>query len=545
MKRFLVFFVGRLSPANGKGGNGDDPAENRSGQSTYATGGFARVIAACITLLVVLSMGMSAVPGAEAAANANNFDAGYIISDSRFYDSNAMTASQIQTFLNQQVPTCHPEWDSSPSSIVCLKDYKTTSISKSKDSYCAGYAGGQSQSAAQIIDGVARSCGVSQQVLLVLLQKENGLVTHSWPSPWRYKTAMGYGCPDTAACDSQYYGFFNQVYNAARQYKLYQAKPASYQYRIGSNNIYWNPNASCGYSTVTIRNQATAGLYNYTPYRPNQAALNAGYGSGNTCSSYGNRNFYLYYSDWFGDPKTDAPQQGNGQDTDSTTVNTNYYFKNSISGGEADQVLRCGTSSDEALSGDWNGDGKDTLALRRGNVYYFLKSNSSCDVESEIVYGKPDDAVLVGDWDGDGKDTLAVRRGIAYYFKNSISGGEADTVIAYGKPDDAVLVGDWDGDGKDTLAVRRGIAYYFKNSISGGEADTVIAYGKPDDAVLVGDWDGDGKDTLAVRRGIAYYFKNSISGGEADTVIAYGKPDDAVLVGDWDGDGKDTLAVRR
>jgi hypothetical protein len=500
MKRFLVSFIGQWFPANSSSGNGGDAAEGQPGRSVYAAEGFARVMAACITLLVVLSMGMSAIPGAEAAANAKNFDAGYIISDSRFYDSNAMTASQIQTFLNQQVPTCHPEWDSSPSTIVCLKDYKTTSTSKTKDSYCAGYAGGQSQSAAQIIDGVARSCGVSQQILLVLLQKENGLVTHSWPSPWRYKTAMGYGCPDTAACDSQYYGFFNQVYNAARQYKLYQAKPASYQYRIGSNNIYWNPNASCGYSTVTIRNQATAGLYNYTPYRPNQAALNAGYGSGNSCSSYGNRNFYLYYSDWFGDPKTEAPQHGNGQDTDSTTVNTNYYFKNSISGGEADQVLRCGTSSDVALSGDWNGDGKDTLALRRGNVYYFLKSNSSCDVESEIVYGKADDAVLVGDWDGDGKDTLAVRRGIAYYFKNSISGGEADTVIAYGKADDAVLVGDWDGDGKDTLAVRRGIAYYFKNSISGGEADTVIAYGKADDAVLVGDWDGDGKDTLAVRR---------------------------------------------
>ena len=308
MKRFLVSFIGQWFPANSSGGNGGDAAEGQTGRSVYAAEGFARVMAACITLLVVLSMGMSAIPGAEAAANAKNFDAGYIISDSRFYDSNAMTASQIQTFLNQQVPTCHPEWDSSPSTIVCLKDYKTTSTSKTKDSYCAGYAGGQSQSAAQIIDGVARSCGVSQQILLVLLQKENGLVTHSWPSPWRYKTAMGYGCPDTAACDSQYYGFFNQVYNAARQYKLYQAKPASYQYRIGSNNIYWNPNASCGYSTVTIRNQATAGLYNYTPYQPNQAALNAGYGSGNSCSSYGNRNFYLYYSDWFGDPKTEAPQ---------------------------------------------------------------------------------------------------------------------------------------------------------------------------------------------------------------------------------------------
>ena len=51
---------------------------------------------------------------------------------------------------------------------------------------------------------------------------------------------------------------------------------------------------------VYIQNQATAGLYNYTPYRPNQAALDAGYGTGDSCSAYGNRNFWLYFTDWFG-----------------------------------------------------------------------------------------------------------------------------------------------------------------------------------------------------------------------------------------------------
>jgi uncharacterized protein with LGFP repeats len=51
---------------------------------------------------------------------------------------------------------------------------------------------------------------------------------------------------------------------------------------------------------VFIYNQATAGLYNYTPYQPNAAALRAGYGSGDDCSAYGNRNFYSYFTDWFG-----------------------------------------------------------------------------------------------------------------------------------------------------------------------------------------------------------------------------------------------------
>jgi len=69
---------------------------------------------------------------------------------------------------------------------------------------------------------------------------------------------------------------------------------------LGNNSIKWSPNDSCGSSTVYIQNLATAALYDYTPYRPNQASLSAGYGTGDSCSSYGNRNFYLYFTDWFG-----------------------------------------------------------------------------------------------------------------------------------------------------------------------------------------------------------------------------------------------------
>src|SRR5690606_24086380 len=58
--------------------------------------------------------------------------------------------------------------------------------------------------------------------------------------------------------------------------------------------------------------QATANLYIYTPYRPNVAALAAGYGSGDSCSTYGNRNFYNFYVDWFApgaSTSTGAPAQ--------------------------------------------------------------------------------------------------------------------------------------------------------------------------------------------------------------------------------------------
>jgi len=66
-------------------------------------------------------------------------------------------------------------------------------------------------------------------------------------------------------------------------------------YILGNNYIQYNPNASCGGTTVDIVNHSTQALYNYTPYQPNPSALNAGYGMGDSCGAYGNRNFYEYF----------------------------------------------------------------------------------------------------------------------------------------------------------------------------------------------------------------------------------------------------------
>ena len=232
---------------------------------------------------------------------------------------------------------------------------------------------------------------------------------------------------------------------------------------------------------------------------------------------------------------TEEPVES-GQSASDTLVarrGNRFYFKYSLSGGDADTVVAYGRPGDQALVGDWDGDGVDTLAVRRGNRFYIKNSLEGGDADTVVAYGRPGDQVLVGDWDGDGKDTLAVRRGKTYHFRDSLSGGAADTVVAYGRSSDQVLAGDWDGDGVDTLAVRRGKTYHFKNSLSGGQADTVIAYGKAYDQVLAGDWDSDGEDTLAVRRGKTYHFKDSLSGGQADKVIAYGGLYDQAFAGKW------------
>ena len=254
-------------------------------------------------------------PSAQAASNpAAGFNAGYIISDANFYNGSAWTSGQIQDFLEQKVPHCHPEKSASPDDpIVCMRSFRQTHGSKKADRYCKAISAAKNESAASIIARVGRACSISPKVMLVLLQKETGLVTHTWPSSWRYERATGYACPDSgpgggANCNSTYYGFFNQVYYGARTYQVYRKNPTWYNYRAGmTNRIQYDVPASCGRKSVYIRNDATAGLYIYTPYTPNSAALKAGWGTGNSCSSYGNRNFYAYYKSWFGSP-TAAPK---------------------------------------------------------------------------------------------------------------------------------------------------------------------------------------------------------------------------------------------
>lgn len=224
----------------------------------------------------------------------DGFQAGNIISDAVFFDSDSMTSAQIDAFIRGKAGACRAGY-------VCLKDYRQSTENRGKDNYCNGYTGARNETAAAIIAKAAQSCGINPQVLLVMLQKEQSLITHTWPSTWRYTMALGQGCPDTAPCDSAYAGFFHQIYGAARQMKIYTEGRYFTYYAPGKTwNIYYNPNFSCGTAPVTVKNKATSALYYYTPYQPNAAALRAGYGSGDSCSAYGNRNFHNYFTDWFG-----------------------------------------------------------------------------------------------------------------------------------------------------------------------------------------------------------------------------------------------------
>lgn len=248
---------------------------------------------------------------------ATGFNAGNIISDAVMADYNSMSVSDIQSFLNSK-NACNQSAE--PSAVGALW-YEDVNVTKNGINYNRRYyfnspqgvTGGyyhvkdghfvclaqetiNGKSAAYHIWDAAVSYNVNPKVLIVLLEKEQSLITDKWPYEVQYRAATGYGCPDTAECDTKYYGLEAQLANAA--YLFHSVLNGGWtNYPVGKNYIQYHKNTACGGSVVNIENLATSSLYRYTPYQPNAAVL-AGRSDG--CSAYGNYNFYTLYTNWFG-----------------------------------------------------------------------------------------------------------------------------------------------------------------------------------------------------------------------------------------------------
>ena len=320
----------------------------------------------------ILSISILTYPHTAFAANGSDFQAGRIIDDSVFYNQSSMSAQSIQAFLQEKIPACDtqgslPAWDFNRGDIsraqyaalqgwqsppyTCLRDYRqNTPQMEAASGLCESISAKSNRSGAEIIYDISQACHINPQVLLVLLQKEQSLILDTWPLIGQYRNATGFACPDTAPCDPSYEGFFYQVYYAARQFQLYKLYPNSYNYIAGrTNNIYFNPDLSrCGSSQICIENQATAALYIYTPYQPNGASLSNLYGTGDSCSSYGNRNFWRLFTDWFGStlsPFTQLESQYGGARWLITTQDLNKVIPgtNTPANDTGDSLIPSGT----------------------------------------------------------------------------------------------------------------------------------------------------------------------------------------------------------
>lgn len=296
-------------------------------------------------LMIALLLPLYPVQPKASAASASDWRSGRIIEDSYFSDKNSMSVQQIQNFLNGLMPSCdtngtktselsggvdyngdgrisRAEWAQAKgyaTKFTCLRDYyevpKTAPSTQVPANNYGGLAIPQGAvSSAQMIYNAAQQYSISPKVLIVTIHKESSgpLTTDDWPLLKQYTYAMGAHCPDSgpggsANCDANYAGFSIQIAESAKLLRGYLDNMTQpwwpYKKPFQTNYVLWNIQPSnCGGSNIFINTKATAALYTYTPYQPNQAALNNMYGTGDGCSAYGNRNFWRIYTDWFGSP---------------------------------------------------------------------------------------------------------------------------------------------------------------------------------------------------------------------------------------------------
>jgi hypothetical protein len=146
---------------------------------------------AAVLAIVVVATGLVAAPSATSpavAATPSDFNADYIISDALFYDANAMTAPQIQYFLDSMIGTCTNGKCLNVATIAYPGRARDVSA-RTGNLICEAVPAG-TYSAAQIIFQAQVACGISAKVILVTLQKEQGLVTKKAPSDGALRAAM-------------------------------------------------------------------------------------------------------------------------------------------------------------------------------------------------------------------------------------------------------------------------------------------------------------------------------------------------------------------
>ena len=177
-------------------------------------------------------------------ANAT-FNPDTLISDANFRAVSSMSQAEVQTFLEGR-----------------------SGILKS---YGAADVNGIVKPASQIIWEAAQAFGVSPKVVLVTLQKEQGLLSSPAPSASALAWAMGCGSPSS---------FGAQVWWGSDS--------------LSVDGAGWHAGItkSCGDGTVAPTNISTYSLYTYTPW--------IGLAGG------GNKLFWTLYWQYFGDPLGDV-----------------------------------------------------------------------------------------------------------------------------------------------------------------------------------------------------------------------------------------------
>ncbi len=244
----------------------------------------------------------------SAAGFINNQNYNQLVSDADFTATGSMNVGDIQNFLASQ-----------GSGLATIGSSSLGSGANGRGAaqiiYDAAHAADSASSGcAQGICLDTSTGTVSPKVILITLQKEEGLISAGSPSQGALDIAMGYGCPDSGGCNPTYQGFTNQVGWASWQlrwnFEMSKAgKSGVAPYIVGgtlSNYTYNVPDQGIsGSVTVSLSNNATSSLYRYTPHL-----------------FYGNYNFWKMGINWFGFSTSSSQTSGGSNDTSSFSAGT-------------------------------------------------------------------------------------------------------------------------------------------------------------------------------------------------------------------------------
>ena len=200
------------------------------------------------------------------SAKAATFNPNNIISDAEMLDYTSMSLPEIDAFLKSKAgyiaynyfddafgtkrTAAEIIYNAATNNFECenIEDYRTWSIEQ-KQKYC-------------------EPVRINPKVLLVLLQKEQSLLDAKSPTQKQLDWATGYGICDNCSMNDpslqRFKGFGKQINSAALQFHDYVVTPGDYGFKAGQTYRVSNTGKPDQY--VTPANNATAGLYNYTPH---------------------------------------------------------------------------------------------------------------------------------------------------------------------------------------------------------------------------------------------------------------------------------------
>lgn len=186
------------------------------------------------------------------------FNPNFIVSDRDFTNIYGMIGDAVQRFLNEQTGVL--------------------------DTLVVEDVDGAKKSAAEIIKRVSSQFLLNPQSILVMLQKEQSLISDPSPSQNQLDWATGYGVCDGCSTDdgtvARFRGFAKQIDSMAQQFRLGYLADLE---RTGKTQTGIGPGKTVLIDAVPVtpENQATSALYTYTPHLE------------------GNQNFWRIWNEWF------------------------------------------------------------------------------------------------------------------------------------------------------------------------------------------------------------------------------------------------------